>query len=79
MEYAPGGDLMNQLMRLEVFSEEETRFYIAELVLAVESIHKFNYIHRFVFVYQLTVLTYHLFTLLSYSPSTQLTLNLLSN
>jgi serine/threonine protein kinase len=46
MEYVPGGDLMNQLMRLEVLSEEETRFYIAEIVLAIESIHKFNYIHR---------------------------------
>jgi serine/threonine protein kinase len=46
MEYAPGGDLMTTLMKYEVFTEEEARFYAAEIVLAVESIHKFDYIHR---------------------------------
>jgi serine/threonine protein kinase len=48
MEYVPGGDLMTQLMRVEKFSEDWTRFYIAEIVLAVDSIHRFSYIHRFV-------------------------------
>ena len=33
-------------MRKDVLSEEETRFYVAETVLAIESIHKSNYIHR---------------------------------
>lgn len=47
MEYAPGGDLMTTLMKYEVFTEEEARFYAAEIVLAVESIHKFDYIHRY--------------------------------
>jgi len=46
MEYVPGGDLMSQLIRYDRFSEDITRFYLAELVLAVESIHNCNYIHR---------------------------------
>ncbi|KAK9862025.1 hypothetical protein WJX84_009695, partial [Apatococcus fuscideae] len=46
MEYLAGGDVMTLLMRKDVLSEEETRFYVAETVLAIESIHKSNYIHR---------------------------------
>ncbi|KAK9811663.1 hypothetical protein WJX72_007923 [[Myrmecia] bisecta] len=46
MEYLPGGDVMTLLMRKDILSEEETCFYIAETVLAIESIHKHNYIHR---------------------------------
>lgn len=34
------------LMRKDILSVEETRFYIAETILALESIHKHNYIHR---------------------------------
>ncbi len=46
MEFVPGGDLMTHLIRLDTFPEEMTRFYIAETILAIESIHKLNYIHR---------------------------------
>lgn len=46
MEYLPGGDLMTLLMRKDILTEDEARFYIAETVLAIESIHKHNYIHR---------------------------------
>lgn len=46
MEYLPGGDMMTLLMRKETLSEEVARFYIAETVLAIESIHLHNYIHR---------------------------------
>ena len=46
MEYLPGGDLMNQLIQRDIFDENETRFYMVELVLAIESVHKLNYIHR---------------------------------
>lgn len=46
MEYLPGGDMMTFLMREEVLTENVARFYIAEAVLAIESIHKHNYIHR---------------------------------
>ncbi|XP_011083040.1 serine/threonine-protein kinase tricorner [Sesamum indicum] len=46
MEYLPGGDMMTLLMRKYVLTEDEARFYVAETVLATESIHKHNYIHR---------------------------------
>ncbi|GLJ48010.1 hypothetical protein SUGI_1013960 [Cryptomeria japonica] len=46
MEYLPGGDMMTLLMRKETLSEDVARFYIAQSVLAIESIHKHNYIHR---------------------------------
>ena len=46
MEYLPGGDLMTLLMKKDILTEQESRFYIAELVLAIESVHKINFIHR---------------------------------
>jgi len=46
MEYLPGGDMMYHLIEKEIFSEQETRFYIAELVMAVDEIHKLEYVHR---------------------------------
>lgn len=38
--------LQTLLMRKDILSVEETRFYIAETILALESIHRHNYIHR---------------------------------
>jgi len=46
MDYVPGGDLMNLLIKLEVFSEELSRFYIGELTCAIESVHNLGFIHR---------------------------------
>ena len=46
MEFLPGGDLMNLLMKKEILSEDEARFYTAEMILAVDSVHKLNCIHR---------------------------------
>lgn len=46
MEFLPGGDLMTMLIKYEVFSIPITRFYMAELLLAIESVHKHGYIHR---------------------------------
>ncbi|VFQ60788.1 unnamed protein product [Cuscuta campestris] len=46
MEYLPGGDMMTLLMREDTLSEDVAKFYIAQSVLAIESIHKHNYIHR---------------------------------
>jgi serine/threonine kinase 38 len=46
MEFLAGGDLMTLLMRKDVLDEETSRFYIAETILAIESVHKHNYIHR---------------------------------
>lgn len=46
MEYLPGGDVMTLLIRKDILSEEEVRFYIAETVLALEAIHANGYLHR---------------------------------
>ncbi|KAJ4981215.1 hypothetical protein NE237_032052 [Protea cynaroides] len=46
MEYLSGGDMMTLLMRKDTLTDDEARFYVAETVLAIESIHKHNYIHR---------------------------------
>ncbi|XP_049723096.1 serine/threonine-protein kinase LATS2 [Elephas maximus indicus] len=46
MDYIPGGDMMSLLIRMEVFPEPLARFYIAELTLAIESVHKMGFIHR---------------------------------
>ena len=46
MEFLPGGDFMNLLIEKDKLTEEEAKFYIAELIMAVESIHKLDCIHR---------------------------------
>ena len=63
MEFLGGGDFMNLLIKRDILTEEESKFYIAECVikknkvknekfiffkkiLAVDSVHKMNYIHR---------------------------------
>ncbi len=46
MEYLPGGDMMTLLMRRDTLTEDETRFYIAQTIVALETIHKHNFIHR---------------------------------
>ena len=46
MEFCQGGDFMNLLIKRDILTENEARFYTAELILAVESIHKVNCIHR---------------------------------
>ena len=46
MEYIPGGDLMNALMRQYKFSETTTRFFIAEIAMAIHALHTHGYIHR---------------------------------
>ena len=33
-------------MKKDTLSEEQTQFYIAETVLAIDSIHSLNFIHR---------------------------------
>jgi serine/threonine protein kinase len=50
MEYVPGGDLFSILDRRDppILSEEEARFYIAEMILAISELHSMNYIHRYV-------------------------------
>ncbi|GIQ90199.1 hypothetical protein KIPB_012908 [Kipferlia bialata] len=47
MEYLPGGDMMTLLIRCDVLSEDTTRFYMAEAVLAIEAVHKLQFMHRY--------------------------------
>lgn len=46
MEYLPGGDLMNMLIKKDIFSVDEARFYIAEVIMAVHYVHSLGYVHR---------------------------------
>ena len=46
MEYLPGGDLMGLFVARDTLTEEEARFYICEMILAIDSIHELNCIHR---------------------------------
>ncbi|KAF7457666.1 serine/threonine-protein kinase CBK1 [Cryptosporidium felis] len=47
MEYMPGGDLMRHLIELHTFDEETAKFYIAEILLALEYLNNVQgHIHR---------------------------------
>lgn len=46
LDYCPGGDLAFHLAKRQVFDEHEARFYIAQIVLAIEYIHGLNVIYR---------------------------------
>ncbi|ORX71337.1 kinase-like protein, partial [Linderina pennispora] len=48
MEFVAGGDLFSMLDRCDnaVVDEDAARFYAAELVLAIEDLHKLGYVHR---------------------------------
>lgn len=46
MDFLPAGDFMSLLMKKDILTEEEAKFYTAEMVLAVEDVHKMNIIHR---------------------------------
>merc|ERR1719427_1321221 len=46
MEYCGGGDLMTILMREDILSESQTRFYMAELACAINSVHELKFVHR---------------------------------
>ena len=45
MDYCPGGDLSLQI-QINLFEEEEAKFYIAELILAIEYLHNHNILYR---------------------------------
>lgn len=46
MDYCPGNDLSHHLDEHEHFSEEIAKFYIAEVVLAIEYLHSKDIIYR---------------------------------
>ena len=46
LEYLPGGELLKLIRKQGVVSEKDTQFYIAEVILAVESLHDQGIIYR---------------------------------
>ncbi|KAH0278406.1 kinase-like protein, partial [Aureobasidium melanogenum] len=46
MDFMMGGDFLQYLCRHDILSEEDTRFYMAEMVLAIEETHRLGWIHR---------------------------------
>jgi len=46
MEFLQGGDLLSHLELKPRFTEEETRFYMAELLQALDVVHKAGFVHR---------------------------------
>ncbi|XP_078593881.1 serine/threonine-protein kinase MRCK alpha-like isoform X14 [Branchiostoma floridae x Branchiostoma japonicum] len=47
MDYYSGGDLLTLLSKFEDrLPEDMARFYVAEMILAVDSIHRLGYVHR---------------------------------
>ncbi|KUI71647.1 Serine/threonine-protein kinase cot-1 [Cytospora mali] len=46
MEFLPGGDLLTMLIKYDLFSEDITRFYTAEIIMAIEAVHNLEFIHR---------------------------------
>lgn len=46
MDYCPGGELFFHIQRVERFNEEAVKFYGAQLVLALDHLHKNKIIYR---------------------------------
>ena len=59
-DFKSGGELFWHLQRETRFPEERAKFYIAELILALEHLHKYNIVYRCVFSL-LSIFIYYLF------------------
>tara|TARA_B110000305_G_C19191614_1_gene516870 strand:+ start:91 stop:309 length:219 start_codon:yes stop_codon:yes gene_type:complete len=46
LEYLPGGELFKLIRNRVMMTEVDSRFYIAEIVLAVEQLHNMGIIYR---------------------------------
>jgi protein-serine/threonine kinase len=46
MDYCSGGDMAYHLAQAIVFDEDGARFYVAQLILAIEYLHSLNVIYR---------------------------------
>jgi serine/threonine protein kinase len=53
MDYYVGGDLLTLLSKFEEehghVPEHMAKFYVAEMILAIDSVHKLGYVHRWIF------------------------------
>ncbi len=47
MEFAPGGTLDRLMDERGSILETEAKFYVAECILAIEELHRHNFIHRY--------------------------------
>ena len=46
LDYCEGGDLSIHIANKQIFEETEAKFYIAELILAIQYLHSMNIIYR---------------------------------
>jgi serine/threonine protein kinase len=46
LELCPNGSLLSELQKVEHFSEERARFYLAEMINALEHMHSKGVVHR---------------------------------
>ena len=46
IDYLPGGELFSLLKQQVFMSEDHSRFYIAEIIVAVETLHSMGIIYR---------------------------------
>lgn len=46
LDYCPGGDLAYHLNQRQIFEEKEAKFFIAEVILAMEYLHNLDILYR---------------------------------
>eukprot|EP00123_Amoebidium_parasiticum_P016124 comp23300_c0_seq1/m.38249 comp23300_c0_seq1/g.38249 ORF comp23300_c0_seq1/g.38249 comp23300_c0_seq1/m.38249 type:complete len:733 (-) comp23300_c0_seq1:544-2742(-) len=46
MDFYPGGDLLSLLGKHDQFNEDFARFYMSEMVVSVNTVHRMGYLHR---------------------------------
>jgi len=46
LEYCPGGELFNLLQKRRVFTEDQARFYLVQIIMALEALHDRDIIYR---------------------------------
>ncbi|XP_055380674.1 citron rho-interacting kinase isoform X2 [Condylostylus longicornis] len=46
MEYMPGGDLMSLMIKTGRFEEDSVKFYLAEIIVALNELHLIGFVHR---------------------------------